>query len=109
MVLVDGEQGKGDSPVLATLYIQHLDRLSYRHQVDKQLKNMLGLVMDVPRPTLLDGTRELGPVPWYKKPWGIAAIGGGTAATIAALIALGTGDDTNPPRNGEPIFDIPER
>lgn len=108
MILIDGQSADGASQVVATLYIQHLDRLTYRHQVDKQLKNMLGLVIDVPRPTLLDGVRDLGPVPWYKKPWGIAAIGGGTAATIAALIALGSGEDPAPPRNGVPGFDFPD-
>ena len=53
--------------------------------------------------------RDLGPVPWYKKPWGIAAIGGSAAATIAALIALSSGDDPTPPRNGVPGFDFPEQ
>ncbi len=106
MILVDGNDA---GAVVATLYIQHLDRLTYRHQIDKQLKNMLGLIIDVPRPTLLDGVRDLGPVPWYKKPWGIAAIGGGTAAAIVTLITLGTGEDDSPSRNGAIVFDAPER
>lgn len=108
LILVDEAGEASDKAVLATLYIQHLDRLTYRHQVNKKLSNMLGLVMDVARPTLIDGVRELGPVPWYKKPWGIAAIGGGTALTIVGLISLGTGDDVSPPRNGAPQFDLPE-
>lgn len=85
--------------VAATLYIQHLDRLSYRHRVDEQLKHMLGLVIDVPRPTLLDGVRDPGPLPWYKKTWGVAAIGG-TAVAIIGLFSLGTVDDSKAPRKG---------
>jgi hypothetical protein len=104
MLIVDGE----DEGPKATLYIQHLDRLSYRHAVDDQLKRMLGLVLEVPRPTLLDGVREPGPVPWYKKTWGIAAIGGGTALTTVGLILLGASDNTKPTRTGAPGFDFPE-
>jgi hypothetical protein len=104
MVILDDESKES----AAALYIQHLDRLSYRHPVDEQLKNMLGLVQEVPRPTLLDGVREQGPVPWYKKTWGIAAIGGGTALTTVGLILLGSINDSGPPRNGDFGFEFPE-
>ena len=71
MVLMDQQNDKLGNTVVATLYIQHLDKLSYQRPIDKNLKHMLGLVTDVARPTLLDGVRDAGPVPWYKKPWAI--------------------------------------
>lgn len=103
MLIVNAATATGADAV-ATLYIQHLDRMTFRHKVDSGLKNMLGLVVEVPRPTLVAGVRQPGPVPWYKKPWALAAIGGGTALTIAGLLSLGTGDEVNQPRKGEPIF-----
>ncbi len=105
VLLIVDEKSGDDTDVVATLYIQHLDRLTYRHKVDSELKNMLGLVMDVARPTLVDGVSKPGPVPWYRKPWAIAAIGGGTALTIVGLLSIGTGDDSNPPRKGVVILD----
>jgi hypothetical protein len=112
LVLVDGPGVGNAAPaaaaVLATLYIQHLDKLSYRQPINKNLQYMFGLVTDVARPTIIDGIRDLGPVPLYKKPWVVAVTGGGIALIVVGIISASTGDDSNPPRNGVTIL-FPEQ
>ncbi|MBL4634348.1 MAG: PEGA domain-containing protein [Kofleriaceae bacterium] len=84
LVLID----KGDETV-ATLYDQRLDRLSFNRPVDESLDMLLGLVIETPRPGIVEAAAPIMPtLPWYRSPLGIAAIGGGTAITIGILGVL---------------------
>jgi hypothetical protein len=97
------QQKMAPMPPVATLYIQHLDRLTYQHPVDKKLKNMLALMVPVDRPTLLDGTGRV-PTPWYRETSTIIGLVGGTTAiaaiAVAGLLTLGGENPQETTRNG---------
>ncbi|MCP4446599.1 MAG: PEGA domain-containing protein [Myxococcales bacterium] len=87
----------------AVLFIQELERLSYRSHVNPQLTRMLALAMPVPRPTLLDGTlKKPAPVAWYRSPIGIATIAAGASILIVGGLSLGTRDSSEQSRVGVP-------
>lgn len=101
LVILDSENGPR-----AALYDQRLDRLSYRRPVDNNLGRLLGLIIETPRPSIIERPQIVSTVPWYRSPLGIAAIGGGTAAltiTILGILSLG-GDEQMPVTAGIDFF-----
>ncbi len=90
----------------AVLYIQELDRLTYRTEVGPMLSYMLGLTVPVSSPTLLGQEDNPDQVPWYLHPVGIASLATVASLSIVGLLTLGTGDDTPPARTGKTIWDF---
>lgn len=95
LVILDSDKGPR-----AALYDQRLDRLSYRRPVDENLGKLLGLIIETPRPSIIERPGIVRTVPWYRSSVGIAAIGGTAALTISILGFLSlSGDNEKTPIN----------
>lgn len=76
----------GDGQPVAAVYERRADRLSYRRPVDAQVARLFGLLVPAGEPALVVPRPE--PAPWYARPWGIAALGGGALTALITAIAI---------------------
>jgi len=90
----------------AALYVQTLDRLSFRSNVESSLGQALALVLPAARPTLIDGPARSVKTPWYRNPIGIVALATGLSLSVVGVLTLGTGNGSMPERRGTAIWDF---
>lgn len=88
VVLADGPRG-----LTASVYERAGDRLSLARPVDREVGELLGLVVPAPLPGPADLMLDLpagGAAPWYQRPWGLLSIGGAVVLTVVGVVALTT-------------------
>jgi hypothetical protein len=104
-VLVIAEGASGG--LTASVYERAADRLSLARPVDREIGELLGLILPaaVPGPAdLLLGVRPAEPAPWYQRPWGVASIGGAVVLTVIGVVALTTLSGAEP-RDRNAVYD----
>lgn len=87
LVVTDGQPGG----LTAAVYERAGDRLSFARPIDRDIGELLGLVLPaaVPGPDdLMLGLGNSEPAAWYQRPWGILSIGGAVVLTVVGVVAL---------------------
>jgi len=86
LVVTDGSPG-----LTASVYQRAGDRLSFARPIDRDIGELLGLVLPAPVPGPADLMLDLGgseQAAWYQRPWGILSIGGAVVLTVVGVVAL---------------------
>jgi hypothetical protein len=83
----------GDGPGLpaVAVYESDVDRLSMFRPVDAEVTKLFGLLLPAPAPAPLDLVVDLPeeePSPWYLRPWGVGALGGGAILAVLGVVLL---------------------
>lgn len=88
--------GEGQA-VMAQLYLPTLDRLSFSRRADRQLENLLAILVEVPRPALVDQNESPSEQRWYKRPVIMGALVVLLTAAGAGVYAVTADDGSQPP------------
>jgi hypothetical protein len=95
--------GDGKSGLTASVYERTGDRLSLARPIDRDIGELLGLVVPASLPGPDELTLGLSPESpsWYQKPWGVLSIGGAVVLTIVGVVVLTSLSEPAPlDRNG---------